>query len=204
MAALTLTVAVLSDLHAYDEAILPPSHLNIADAEDQPGKHPIAGLLELIQREELVADVVLTPGDLGDRARPAAIQYAWKALHRVGDALRAKLVAGTPGNRDLDSTHAYNSYDAKGVLQALEPLFPLHDEVACDRFWSLHFVDIEGEQFRLFLLNSCACHGAADNEIKHGRISVHTLERLKVRLAQLTPETVNLLMCHIIHNRTWS
>ena len=48
----------------------------------------IGGLLKLIRDEKLKADVLLCPGDIGDKADPAGIEYGWKALHRVAEALK--------------------------------------------------------------------------------------------------------------------
>jgi hypothetical protein len=193
----TLTIALASDLHAHDADTVRPSHLKISDAEDQPGQHPIAGLLHLIARDSLTADILLCPGDLAHKAKPAAIQYAWRAIHRLGEALGATLVAGTPGNHDLDSRHSYNGFDAKGVLQSLLPRFPLLDEPASDRFWSRHFVEISGASYRLVLLNSCAFHGnGTPEELLHGRISDHTLSALKDTLSKGAPKPINLLVCH--------
>src|SRR4051812_1281571 len=77
----SITVAVLSDLHAYESAgESAPSHLRITDPESEPGKHPIAGLRALIAAESLRADLILCPGDLGDKAHLASLQYAWHAV----------------------------------------------------------------------------------------------------------------------------
>ena len=103
-----LSIAVMSDLHAYDEAEgQQPSHLKTTDPEDQPEKHPISGLLHLIQKTPLEADLLLCGGDFGDKARPAGIQYAWAKCHEVGCALRCQLLAATTGNHDVDSRYKY-------------------------------------------------------------------------------------------------
>src|SRR5690348_3651341 len=103
-----LRIGVVSDLHAFDSVVggsPSPSHLNITLPENEPGKHPISGLLRLIEEERLTADLFLCAGDLGDKANRAGIQYAWKKIHEIGGKLEAKLIAASSGNHDLDSRY---------------------------------------------------------------------------------------------------
>src|SRR5437879_3349480 len=88
----SLRLAVVNDLHAYDRAILAsgassPSFLEIGSAEDPTTQHPVASLLALITRTPLCADLVLCPGDLGDKSHPAATKQAWDTVHRIGTRL---------------------------------------------------------------------------------------------------------------------
>lgn len=194
----TLEIAVLSDLHAFDDpqGKEDPSYLSVSLPDTEPGKHPIAGLLRLIETQPLKADLVVCPGDLGDKARPVAIKYAWASLQRIRQALNAEHLAVATGNHDCDSRHAYNSYDAKGVLQALDPPYPLHSETDNDKYWARNFAYIENTAYRLVVLNSSAYHGNADSEYQHGRVSDATVERLRASLAVLSPKPVNILLCH--------
>ena len=191
-------IAVASDIHAYDNINddSAPSHLRITEPENEPGKHPIAGLIDLIEKEGLVADLFLSPGDLGDKAQPAGIQYAWKCLHQVGEKLRAKLVTAASGNHDLDSRYIHNDYDAKGILLGLDPPYPLPDVSLNDRYWARNFVIIEGDEYRLIILNTCAYHGTAQDEITHGRIADSTLSGLRNELSKIEPKIINILLCH--------
>jgi hypothetical protein len=55
-----LRIAVASDLHAFDvknDTDPSPSHLRITAPENEPGKHPIIGLLQLIEGQNLRADL---------------------------------------------------------------------------------------------------------------------------------------------------
>ena len=194
-----IRIAVLSDLHAYDHVDgEPPSHLCVLDPEDQLGKHPLAAVEHLIEKESLKCDLLLCAGDIGDKANPGGIQAAWKWLMRLKDKLAARVLAATPGNHDVDSRYLYNKYDAKGVLQTLSPPYPLpfEDEATNDRFWSRNFVVLDGDNFRLVLLNSSAFHGGKDKEIYHGRVSAHTLAALRLRLTQSAAPLINVLLCH--------
>src|SRR5689334_18795176 len=108
-----LTIALASDLHARQgsDSGGASSHLRLGEDETQPGRHPIGGLLKLIRDEKLKADVLLCPGDMGDKADPAGIAYGWEALHRVAAALKCRLVTGTTGNHDVDSRLTHHKFD---------------------------------------------------------------------------------------------
>lgn len=192
-----VTLAIVSDLHACIESDGPPSsYLSLSQPEDEPTSHPITGLLQLLQKETIRADLLISGGDMGDKAQPAAVQYAWKAIQSIGSKLGAEFVAATSGNHDLDSRQQYNQFDAQGHLQALVPPFPLTEDEKNDKYWARHYVIETCSSFRVVILNSCAYHGNTTEEYKHGRISTHTLERLKTDLQKTTNGPVNILVCH--------
>jgi len=200
-----LRLAIVSDLHAYDEPAAgsadSPSYLRMGAPEDQPSHHPIAGLLDLINRESLSVDILVCCGDIGDKAKPSATKYAWERIQSLKTALKAPLLVATPGNHDVDSRHKYNEHDAKGTLQALTPPFPLPLEADNDKFWSKNFVVVTHDASRIVVLNSSAYHGEqpADgrpSEFERGRIAASTLARLVQALDGTPPAKVNLLVCH--------
>jgi len=200
----SLTVAVMSDLHAYDndEPDNAPSHYCIRDPFDDPGKSPIAGLTRLIESEHLSAEVLLCPGDIADKANPLAIQHAWKAIHQIGQSLRTGQIVATSGNHDVDSRFKHNDFDARGVLQALEPPYPFPDENLNDRYWSRHFVLTSGHCYRVPTVNSSAFHGEGQYsetklyEFERGRVSQRTLAAIRRELERSAPALVNILLCH--------
>jgi hypothetical protein len=193
-----LKIAVASDLHAFEhksDSDPSPSHLRITAPDNEPGKHPIRGLLKLIQEQSLTADLFLSPGDLGNKAEPAGIQYAWKAIHELGSKLNVDLVTASSGNHDLDSRYL-TSEDAKGLLLSLTPSYPLADESANNKYWARNFVIIDRLEYRLVILNSSAYHGGKPGEINHGRIADSTLAILKSELSATEPRLINILLCH--------
>src|SRR5437773_38935 len=67
-----LRIALLSDLHAHDNDPAAPSDVSwlVVAASEEPTLHPFAALHNLIEREQLRADYVVCPGDIGDKANP--------------------------------------------------------------------------------------------------------------------------------------
>lgn len=200
----TLKIAIVSDLHAYDRPDngKKPSHFCTLDAIIPGGQHPIGSLLEMIETRPLNAHILLCPGDITDKARPAGLQAGWKAVHDIGVALKAELIAGTAGNHDLNSRFLHSDFDAKGHVQSLNPPFPLPYEGHNDRYWARHFTIVLGSSYRLVILNSSAYHGfhgtaeTAEKELERGRISRLTLAALRTSLQGGEPKPVNILMCH--------
>jgi hypothetical protein len=190
-----IKVAVASDLHAYSADPTSPSHLDVKDPEAS-GSHPIAGLLRLIKEENLKADALLCPGDMGDKASPEGVKYAWAALHRVKAAIGASLLAATAGNHDIDSRYVGDDHDPEHILKGLTPPFPLSMESLSDRYWARAYVIKDLPAFRLVLLNSSAYHGHTPTEKNHGRIDKQTLSLLEKDLLSRPPKVTNILLCH--------
>lgn len=192
-----ITIAVASDLHASavpgDAA---PSHCRIGLVNETALNHPVPGLMKLIEKLALRADILLCPGDLADRAEPGAVRYAWRVIHDLGAALQSRHIMATAGNHDVDSRHQYNKFDAKGVLQSLTPRFPVPDESSCDQFWSRHFTIVREDNWQVVVLNSSAFHGTTDVEYEHGRISDYTLDALRTALDGAPTRDLNILLCH--------
>lgn len=197
----TLKIAVLSDLHVFNgssEDDNAPSFIGTADAQDSPEKHPFCGLKKLISDNQLAADLLICPGDLSDKADPAALIYAWDQLHKLKTELGARQLLATNGNHDIDSRYMHDDHDAKGTLQSLIPMFPGTDEALCDRYWSRNFAIYADDQVRVVLLNSAAFHGSgktSNAEFEHGRVSSRTLAAIRSEL-NTGERRVNILVCH--------
>lgn len=203
-----LKIAVVSDLHVFNgssEDAKSPSTIGTADAQDAPERHPLRGLTQIIERDKLSADLLICPGDLSDKADPAALTFAWAKLNELKDQLGAKHLLATVGNHDTDSRNQHGDHDPKGNLQSLNPMFPGVDEALCDRFWSRNFTIVELEDVRILLLNSSAFHGYGSDakpEFRHGRVSSRTISALRKALPG-GEKRINILVCHhhpITHN----
>lgn len=196
-----VSFGVISDLHACKSTSTPPSFY-CAESTTQAKNNPVASLIKFSKKRGLTVDYLLCPGDLADKAVPECLQQAWCDLHELARALSAKELYATTGNHDIDSRYTYNKYDAKGVLQSLDPVYPLGSTELADRYWSRHYVILTLGEVRLVLLNSSAFHGGGKSgkegseEFERGRISAHTLQRLSAELEASPKHDVNILMCH--------
>jgi len=196
-----LSLLIVSDLHAFDRRLegesSDPSHLKVGAPDDQPVKNPLAGALKLIDEQDIKADLVVCPGDLGDKARPIGIQFAWDSLEKLRQASGAKAVVSTVGNHDVDSRYKASDPDPKGFLQSLNPPFPFDSRDLLDQYWARHFAILSPTPTsRIVVLNTCAFHGLALNELEFGRISDRTLTAVESELDNAGTRAINILMCH--------
>ncbi len=162
-------------------------------------------------------DVLVCPGDLGDRADPQAIDYAWKFLNDIKSHNPQCVLLATAGNHDIDSRGQHSDFDAKASLYGLEPSYPCNSGAAClahkndfDRqlwFWARNFYMYSMPDCRFIVLNSAAYHGAGTDqkEYNHGRVSEFTLRcireaidndtRTRTKKKRGLPK-LNVLVCH--------
>lgn len=197
----SVKLAVLSDLHAYNSAshqdASAPSYLDIA-SERTPECCPISALLSLIDEEDITADIVLCPGDFGDRACRESLVFAWEKVHEVASKLGAARVIASTGNHDVDSRHVHNEYDPIEELKSLQPMFPIDDEHLAMKYWSYHFHVYSDDAVTIVNLNSSAYHASGLDELEHGRIAMPTLSRLEKELLDHRDTKLKILLCH--HN----
>src|SRR5437868_5484690 len=198
-----LTLAILSDLHAYDTldpTAQPPPCLCTTKPETDVNQHPMSGLTKLITDDPKIrADVLVCCGDLCDKARPGGILYTWDKLHKLQQALGAAQLITTPGNHDVDSRFGYTEFDARGFLQTLVPPFPFPEDSLNDRFWSRHYIILTEQSYRIIVLNTSAYHGAKEGEFEHGRVALRTLTAIRSELEKLeseSPKLLNIVVCH--------
>jgi 3',5'-cyclic AMP phosphodiesterase CpdA len=209
-----LNILVISDLHAHSgdpgksDA---PSFLSTNALFDTPEINPMSSIADLIKREHLQVNWIISPGDLGDKAEPACQAYAWQRLKSVRDEVGASHLIATAGNHDIDSRRMFPAYDPKSALQKLVPGFPVdldcygsNDQVFIDRFWSRNFVIVPVPDFdcTLLVINSCAFHGyssdvkKAPNEHLRGKISPLTRAAIEKAISSLSTRLNIALMHH--------
>lgn len=213
-----MKILVLSDIHAF---VADPKDSSYIPSRVQTGTPDnVASTFEqLVSTDEFPKiDLIVCPGDLGDRANPTAIDYAWKFLQRLSDRLGKCPVISTAGNHDIDSRYQNNTFDAKGILNELDPLFPSYHLGDClfhasdaERqlwFWAKNFYIYSKPDFRFVVLNSSAYHGAGKNdaaEHEHGRVSDLTLRQIKLAIDldnkkrdtdKVEKPKANIFICH--------
>ncbi len=193
-----LKIAVASDLHAYQPIEGEPdqSYLKVPHTSNSASTDPISHLKELIDSQQLKADLLLSPGDLGNKASVEGIQYAWKSLHEIGSRLEAHLVTASSGNHDLDSRYVNKTVDPTETLRQLTPLYPLPYEKDNNKYWAKKYALIQTEYYRLIVLNSAAYHGGKPEEVDYGRITSQTIGDLEKELSNSKQTSINIMLFH--------
>ncbi len=192
------TVAVVSDLHAYQKVSSGsqrPSHLKVGSTDTQPENHPIVGLKALIASENLHADLLLCPGDIGHQACPVSINYAWNALQEITSAIGASDIVATVGNHDVDSRYIFKNADANQTLKNLSN-FPLRDVNSNNLYWAREYATVKKPPIAILTFNSSAHHGKEANEKNHGRITNEGLSLVRSQLTEFQNLPIKILLCH--------
>ena len=191
-------VAILSDLHAAPRTVpASPGEIKLFTDEDHasPTEHPFKGLEALTSRERLLADLVVCPGDMTNKANRQALQYVWDGLHRLKDAMKAKAVVATVGNHDVDSRgHSTDSFPRESLMRLVPP-FPAGNERLSDKYWAHGYFIQEYGFARVLVLNTCWLHEARD-ELERGVLTDYTLGRVKEDLAARSPSSINVAVFH--------
>lgn len=204
-----MRILVISDIHAHSgDPADGPSWFSTSPTWEDPANNPLNGICALMNKEGLGVDLIVCPGDMGDRADPVAQKMAWSKLCEIKAKLNAKHLMGSAGNHDLDSRRADSDLDPRGTLLSLEPPFPVSGPASdalrpADSYWARNFVISRLEEWSATILNvnSSAFHGYASeagkvpDEHRHGRISRLTRESVANSLGDL-PTRINVLLTH--------
>ncbi|MGV0747294.1 metallophosphoesterase family protein [Mycolicibacter minnesotensis] len=145
-----IKLAVASDIHAED-ADGKWTHVLSEPPEPRRKRHPLRDLTDLIHEHALVADYLIVPGDVANRADAGGLAYAWRRLQSIAQQLDARLIA-IPGNHDVVTRELID--DPRTFLKSLLPTFPTGCPAADDIFWRNGWCVIERESHRLLLLDS--------------------------------------------------
>jgi 3',5'-cyclic AMP phosphodiesterase CpdA len=189
-----MKLLVVSDLHSFQMPTkVMPSLVNFGDADRNGKSDPLLGLREMLSSGKVARpDILLCAGDIADKADPLALERAWTELSSIQKDFQIPHFVATCGNHDLDTRHKENKFDPRGFLRRLTPSFPLPEYQKNDvehlKYWSNNFSIVEGDNWRVLTINSCAYHGYGDDsqpELTRGRISDITLDEIKEELQAL-------------------
>jgi hypothetical protein len=191
---------VVSDIHAFSDRDK-KSTGSVVDLSGADGStvNPLDALVAGAKQMEIHPDLLVCAGDICNQADFGGLERAWERLHRLKVELGAASVLATCGNHDLDSRFMIeqDDPDPKGALLALIPPFPLPDESLSNKFWARNYVIVRGpNNVVIVLLNSCAFHGGAQEEIDYGRVSQRTIEELAHDLNATKDAAAHILVCH--------
>lgn len=189
---------IVSDLHVYEKGSTTSERISrdslITTDESKP--NPLTNLLTYCEKHSITADVLICPGDLGDKADSAGITHAWTKLKELANQVKAKQIFAVSGNHDLDSSLVDNEYDVREHLVHLEPHYPTSDKAQNCHYWTYGYYVSTEINYNLIGINTCHYHGYDPKEIKHGRLSEKTLHKLADELCKLPEKNINILLCH--------
>lgn len=134
-----LRFVVLSDLHAHQQDVddaSAPSRLSLLSRHQDKAVNPVAAFPEALKSADFAPQLVICPGDLGDKNDGVAQQYAWAALEGLKKKVHANRLIGVVGNHDLDSRRTDTAQLPNSNLKTLSPTFPLSSKAKSSNYWS--------------------------------------------------------------------
>jgi hypothetical protein len=192
-----IRIAITSDLHCQlpnAATRFEDSYLLVAEPALPENQNPLASLKKLIVTDGLVADILLSPGDLTNKACPYGLNYAHIVLRDIQDALRAPSLAITLGNHDINSRGISNElpYDRAWRISTT---FPAQNQADADRYWNRGYYILTLGACRIICLNTAATHLNADRA-KRGEVTERTLASLDDDLEREPTDKPQILLCH--------
>lgn len=213
----TLRFAVISDLHYRKDndgvAYRPAAGAQGAHAD------PVEKLIAFLdaQRADFrcpdgkLADYLLCPGDICDKADTGAFDEGWRQLKELQKVLRADHLIASTGNHEVHSRSSALDRIPGYAEAALDPLegVQAHRDYPTELFsedqrwvyWGRGYEIIEREDIFLLLINSSHFHPTTQpNEYERGRIGKVALELLRAELKTKVESNRNRLFITLLHH----
>jgi 3',5'-cyclic AMP phosphodiesterase CpdA len=189
-----LQIAVISDLHCHHSSAGPAETMLLTDADRFPSsQHPVESLLDLIKKEKLQAKVLLMPGDIANKVDKQGIISGWGFVGEIAKALNVETLAPTLGNHDVNSRKPEE--DPFKIVKGLGPKFPTSDDMAHNHFWANGFCILEGDIYRILIVNSVMSH-LNEDAAKRGFITTQQLASIEQALSATSPKQFQFAVCH--------
>ena len=190
MAVKKLKIAVISDLHCHPEQkeFAKNNTLLFSDKLRSPIiEHPVENLLEVIEKDELEVNLVLSPGDFTHQSDKQGFFSGWSYVNEIARALNADDVIATVGNHDIDSRLSFSNYSFD-IPKKISQNFPINKK-KIKSFWDTGFTFVEEEDFQILVVNSTHFHthynekNPMENPAVKGRMDATQIEQIEQYLA---------------------
>ncbi|NLS13900.1 metallophosphoesterase [Vibrio sp. SM6] len=196
-----MKILLLSDLHA----VIDGDSKNFSNTRlhlDSTGSGEWGdGLVTYITSLGIQYDLIVCCGDIANKGCQQSFLAGWKFLHKISNHFsKAKLICA-PGNHDHqsrpDPADIQSGFSPKHQLQFCSPPFPFVSHEKNTHFWAWNwYMDDTCPDSNLLLVNTSAYHGFND-EYKHGRIALETVNQIEEHLESLEEiKALNILICH--------
>jgi hypothetical protein len=192
-----IRLAVISDLHyrpAPNGSSVLPSACHSGTGVDMMGELiRYLGNERSLQVDGRIADFLICPGDITDKASAVGFDEGWSQLSKLKDVLGASHVVASTGNHEV-SSRAGAEHDQEGnSVVELDPLKTVqkHEDypstLLCGDarwvYWGRGYYLVEADGVVFLLLNSSHYHGTTRaNEFERGRIGDVALSCLRSEL----------------------
>jgi len=196
-----MRICIIGDMHCKHQLNIdePSDTLLISNKPRIPAtQHPVASLLNLIRKENLTSDILLCPGDLGDKADEQGIFSSWNFLEEIKAKINAQLLLGIPGNHDINSRRKLGK-DPFTFIKTFHENFPVLDQNQKSQFWDLGFCIISYQDSIFLLINTVYDH-LTEEQANQSNIRLETLEKIKEDLSKPQFKVTGKKICMLHHH----
>ena len=192
-----LRIGIISDLHCHNKLKCGRQDSYILTDENAPlFQDPFKSFVKLISEKQLEADILIMPGDFGNRCDREGIAYGWDITKSIGKLLKVKDIIPNVGNHDVDS-RKQQSDDPFDFIKNFSTDFPFADQDKNSFYRENGYLILEEADYRILVINSVHSHINAD-EAQHGLISQEAINDLEERYEKFHDSKLNIAMVH--HN----
>lgn len=218
MMASSVRLAVISDLHYRTYS----SDNECRPAVSSQGVHddPMAGLLHYLRKYKTsleisdgkIADYLLCPGDIADKANEFAFDEGWKKLKELQNALGARHLVASTGNHEVNSRASSDTDRAGNVEVEIDPLktlqkyhdYPTTAFIESNQrwvYWGRGFEFVEDGEVLILLINSSHYHWTTRMvEFERGRLGEIALAELQVEIKRRVANSSQRLFVALLHH----
>jgi 3',5'-cyclic AMP phosphodiesterase CpdA len=179
-------VAVASDLHCHapsSDPNDPVDSLLIAGNPRLPSlQHPVQSLIDLIEREHLLANALVCPGDITNAVCSVGLQAGWAALAELQRKLDCTHLFATIGNHDVDSCGKH-SPNAFAFTKNSRPDLPCSGEKRTKYFEEGFWLEDADKETTFLMVNSAIDHHDMDSA-KRGTFNQDRIDNIQKALNQ--------------------
>lgn len=174
-----ITFAVVSDLHCRLATAPNDSFLTVG-APRVRDRHPVESLLELIDREHLTADALLSPGDLTNQAGREGLHQGWDFVLEIARKFGVPAIP-VVGNHDIDSHRLDPSNPPTHMIRTLRRDFPFANDVDIQSFFSEGYCLQRIGDAQLIAINTVIDHNDPASA-KRGTFDMTRIEQMERKL----------------------
>lgn len=192
---------IISDLHCkYQlDSSSPADTLLISNKPRSPiNQHPVASMLNIIEKDKLRTNFLFCLGDLGDKADEQGISSAWSMVGDIKRKLNVDKIYSLAGNHDINSRHL-NEKKPFEFIKRFHEDFPTNDINCNNSFWSEGYCATIEQNTMILMINTVQHHNdmASASESK---IDKETLESIEFKINELNSEDVKFRVCLLHHH----
>lgn len=196
-------IAVVSDLHCHPEMRNSSENNTIlfsAKLRSPINEHPVEDLLEIIEKDNLEVDLLLSPGDITHQCDQQGFFSGWSYVKEISSALKSTDTIATIGNHDVDSRHTHSQYSLD-IPKKVKQSFPISKN-DIGTFWDQGFTFIEKQEAQILVLNSTHFHThynkdkPVENPVVRGKVEAAQIEEIRRYLDSHKTEKIKIFLCH--------